>query len=447
MIIKNIYNDVIIPNPTKAVFICQKEDGKREVLNDKNEKIFTEYNAVEAIETNGVTTNLPYEKKVLRYEKDGKFGLINYEGKVITKPVYEELASVKYKEGEILAKKNGKYGVISSKGKELISCEYQEIEGDRYYNGSYEKSGYIVKLEDDEGYHYGYINYKYKKLLKPEYTAITRLSDVESEEVFLAASKNGQYALVKNKKEITDFAYQSITYNKDTDTLTVERNDKYGVINMKGESIIQIQYKGIRYNGIYICAKTYEDDIYFNSKGENIENNFVGMKSISDLGLFITTNDNNLYGLMDKDGKVIVDNTYLYIDYAFDKYFVAFKEGKGHGVIDKAGNTIVEFEYDIFSKVGDKDLLKAVKMGKDGDTTTIFSKTLKKITSMKAMAINIDDNYVEVYNNEQRVFIDNNGEVKTSKELFNTNKLFASNSNGKWGFETKERCNNYCKYL
>lgn len=36
----------------------------------------------------------------------GKFGLINYEGKVITKPIYEEISSVKYKEGEILAKKD-----------------------------------------------------------------------------------------------------------------------------------------------------------------------------------------------------------------------------------------------------------------------------------------------------------------------------------------------------
>jgi len=40
--------------------------------------------------------------------KTGKYGLINYDGKVITKPIYEEISSIKYKEGEILAKKDRK---------------------------------------------------------------------------------------------------------------------------------------------------------------------------------------------------------------------------------------------------------------------------------------------------------------------------------------------------
>ena len=34
---------------------------------------------------------MPYEKKVLRYKQNGKYGLIDYEGKVITKPIYEEI--------------------------------------------------------------------------------------------------------------------------------------------------------------------------------------------------------------------------------------------------------------------------------------------------------------------------------------------------------------------
>lgn len=233
LIVDNKYDDVIIPNPTKPVFICKMEDGTKQILNDKKEKLFTEYDSVGVIQTDGVTSNLPYEKSVLKYEKSGKFGLIDFEGKVITKPIYEELASVKYKEGQILAKKDGNYGVISAQGKQVIPCEYQEIEGDKYYNGNYGKSGYIVKLENNNDYQYGYINYKGKKLLKPEYTSITRLTDFEGEDIYLSVAKNGQYALMKNKNAETEFAYQSIVYNKDTNTLTVQRNDKYGVINLK----------------------------------------------------------------------------------------------------------------------------------------------------------------------------------------------------------------------
>ena len=402
-IIDNIYLDIIIPNPSKAVFVCQKENGENEILNDKKEKIFSEYKNVQAIETNGIKTELPYEKSVLRYEEEGKFGIINYEGKEITKPIYEEIASVKNKEGEILAKKNGKYGVINNKGKTLIPFEYEEIEGHKYYsNGNYQQSGYIVKIENDEGYQYGYIDDNWKKVLKPEYSSINRITDIEGEDIYLAVAKSGQYALIKNKKPQTDFAYQSILYNKDTETLAVQRGEKYGVISLQGEQIIPIQYKGIRYNGTYICAKTYEEDLYFNTKGENVQNGYIGMKHIKDINVFITTNNQNLYGLMDENGKVIVENTYLYIDYAFDKYFVAYKEGAGHGIIDKAGNKMVEFEYDVLSKVGEKDLLKAVKMKKDGDETTIYSKDLQKLTTMKTMAISIQEDYIEVYNNEDR---------------------------------------------
>ena len=162
------------------------------------------------------------------------------------------------------------------------------------------------------------------------------------------------------------------------------------------------------------------------------------MKEIKELGIFISNNENTLYGLMDKDGKEIVPNTYLYIDYIFDKYFIAYKEGSGHGIIDDKGNKIVDFEYDILSKVGDRKLLKAVNMEKNGDVTTIYSKDMKRITTMKAMAINTADDYIEVYNNENRIFIDNDGEEKSAKELFPNNKLYANVSDKKWGFVNKE---------
>lgn len=72
MIIKNDYTEVTIPNPTKPVFICTKDSGETESLNEKGEKIFTEFKKVTGIETNGVNSPWPYEKSVLRYEKDRK---------------------------------------------------------------------------------------------------------------------------------------------------------------------------------------------------------------------------------------------------------------------------------------------------------------------------------------------------------------------------------------
>lgn len=201
MIVQNIYEDIIVPNPTKAVFIGKKGDKDYETLNASGEKIFEKYKNVQAIEINENNTTCPYEKSVLKYEENGKYGLINFEGKAITKPIYEELTSIKYKEGEILAKKNGKYGVINNKGKVLIPFEYSGIEADKYYKNTNEQTGYITKSETKEGIRYGYINSKWKKMLKPEYTAISRILDIDSSDIYLIASKNRTIRTSKKQRK------------------------------------------------------------------------------------------------------------------------------------------------------------------------------------------------------------------------------------------------------
>lgn len=135
IVIEPIYDNIKIPNPERAVFICEK-DNKNLVLNEKSEEIFTEYEEVTAISINRVVSNVPYEKTVLRYKMKGKYGLIDYTGKVITKPIYEEIEGLENKESELLVKKDGKYGVINARGAKLIKEEYDSIVADGFYTDS-----------------------------------------------------------------------------------------------------------------------------------------------------------------------------------------------------------------------------------------------------------------------------------------------------------------------
>lgn len=148
ILIEPVYDDVKIPNPEKAVFICRDEEDSH-VRNSKNEILFSEYEQVTQIDTKGTLSNIPYEKRVLRYKKDGKYGLIDYEGKQITKPIYEEIESLENKESELLVKKEGKYGVINQKGATIIKPQYDNITADGYYTEEqkYGLSGYIVSLK------------------------------------------------------------------------------------------------------------------------------------------------------------------------------------------------------------------------------------------------------------------------------------------------------------
>lgn len=437
MIIENKYKDIIIPNPTKPVFIVINEDETTEVLNDKAEKICTEYSKINAIAINGTMTNLPYEKSVLKYEENGKYGLIDFSGNAITKAIYEEISSVKYKEGEILAKKDGKYGVINNKGVELIPFEYEEIEGDKYYSDNgYSNSGYIVKTTTKEGYRYGYINSTWEILLDTQYININRILDINSKDVYLIVSKNGQYGVVKNKDVEIDFAYQSIEYNKDINLFAVERNGQYGVLELGGKTIVNVEYKEIKFNGEYILAKTYTEDIYFNKNGQKVENSYTSIIGASEAKSYITVDENNLYGIINENWDKTVENQYLYIEYVFKNYFVAYKEGKGLGLIDNNGKILIDFKYDVLSKIEDRNLLKGMDM--ENNVTDIFSQDMKKVTSLTDATIEMEDEYIKIYNNKAINFVTNNGELKTAKEVLTNNKLFAIYKNGKWGFTDKD---------
>lgn len=436
MLIKNNYSNIILPNPSKDVFICINEDGTSEILNEKSEKIFPEYKNVQAIETSSIATNIPYEKSVLKYENDGKYGLIDFSGKTIAKAVYDEISSVKYKEGEILAKKDGKYGVINNKGVVLIPFEYDSIEADKYYrNGNYAESGYIVRNTTNDGYRFGYVNKDWKILLDTEYTNISRILDIDSDDVYLIVSRNGQYGVIKNKNIEINFGYQSIGYNKESDLYAVQRSGQYGVLDIDGKVIVPIEYKTIGFNGTYIHAKSYTEDVYYNLYGQKVADSYTAKIKVENANSYITINKDNLYGIVSENGEETVKNEYLYIEYAFDKYFIAYQEQKGLGVIDKDGNIYIDFKYDVLSKISDKKLIKGVKIKEN--LTEIFSENMDKITEISDASIDIYNNYIEIYNEEKTEFITNSGELKNAKDILQDNKIFAIFKDGKWGFEDK----------
>ena len=90
------------------------EDKK--FVNEKNEEIFKDYDTVELIEYD----EAEYEKNMLRYQKNGRYGLLSIGGNTITDAKYEELTNFANKEGEVLVKENGKYGILDEKGNAKI---------------------------------------------------------------------------------------------------------------------------------------------------------------------------------------------------------------------------------------------------------------------------------------------------------------------------------------
>ena len=207
IIIEAQYDSVKIPNPTTDRFVCYEGETTK-ILDANNEEKFTEYEKVEPINLANIASDLAYEKSVFKYKQNEKYGIIDFDGKKLTEPIYDEIKSVIYKEGELQVKKDNKYGIINIKGTTLIKPQYDEIISDNYYNEEqgYKKAGYIVGNKTEEGLRYGYIDYKGKLILKFEYNEINRINEIDYKKgIFLIASKNGQYGVIKDKEDIINY--------------------------------------------------------------------------------------------------------------------------------------------------------------------------------------------------------------------------------------------------
>lgn len=438
ILIEAVYDDIKIPNPEKPVFVC--ENGEQTTaLNEKAEEILTQYQQIDAIELTGIVSNMPYEKSVLKYKQDEKYGLINLKGKKITDPIYEEISSLAHKEGELLVKKEGKYGVINSQGKTIIANKYDSIVGDGYYteNEKYALSGYIVSVTTNEGYRYGYMDNKQKQILKPEYASVIRLLQVEpTQDIYLAVVKNGQVGVVKNTKEVIEYKYQDIEYNTQNQTFTVERNGKFGVCNLEGKIIVPVEYDNISITGLYIQATKAEETELFNINAEKVEDAVYNeIYTTQNENYCITVDKSGKYGIIKSNKDILVDNKYSYVEHLQDDFFVAVREDGKIGIINAQGTQMVEFLYDVIQKIEGTNVIEAKILQED--TTDLYAKDMNKVVHTKNARVSVKDGYVHVLS-EEKQYLDLNGNKVSDAIALRENEILAVKKEGKWGFANRQ---------
>ena len=445
IVIEAEYEAVQIPNPSKAIFVCVKEynENTKEyetvVYNEKKEVLFSNYKNVQSISIYTNVNSTPYEKSVLTYKENGKYGLINLEGKQITKPVYDEISSINYKEGTFLVKQNELEGIINMKGKVIIKCEYESVTSDNYYseNGNNKQAGFIVSKKTEDGYRYGYVNYRGTIILNPIYTQLERVTEIANEKgVYFIAFKNGQAGLLKNNKEILNYEYEDIQYNVLGSTFITKRNGKYGAVNQEGTTVLYPEYDNVYTGGMYLNALKDKDIFIFDLNGNKIETNEVSKTKTENANYYITIDKNNKYKVVDSKDNIIIDKDYTYIEYLPGDYFIVERDSKS-GIIDSNGKSVIELKYDSISRINETDILQ---MEKDRNIA-LYNLNMKEIVSMdNAIVKEVKDEkaYILLYSDTDFKYLDKNGNILTSQNLFENNPLFAKNINGKWGFVDKD---------
>lgn len=434
------YNEIKIPNPEKAVFVCyQGEETK--IFNERKEQILGEYNKVQPIRLKNISSDLMYEKSVLKYEKDGKYGLITFEGKEIAKPIYDEIDSLPYKEGELLVKQNEKCGVINIKGNKKVEIAYDEVKVDEYYTDEnrYQYAGYIVLVKTEEGYRYGYLNNRGKEILKTEYNEISRVTEIQDNDNFyLICAKNGQYGITKNEEQLLGNEYQSIQYDETNKVFVIEKSKKYGIANIEGKVIVPVQYHEIDITGIYLYARNEQGTTVYDSNGTQVDVD-------ANIAILDTTNEkykiriNNQqgtkYGVINEEGKQLIEEQYNYIEYLHNNYFIVSNENGKLGIVDDKGEIKVEMNHDSLQRIQGTNLIQATLTG--SKTTEVYSEAIEKICEMQNATIEVNDDYIKVYNASEVKYFSKEGKELKNTEVYAMNQLFVAVKDEKYGFVDK----------
>ena len=441
IVIEPTYNVIQIPNPSKPVFICmsnyntETKEYETKVLNDKKEQVITGYSNIQAIPANSTADGIPFENTVLRYKRDDKYGLISLEGKEITEAIYEEISSVTYKEGMLLVKQDGKYGVININGKVVIKPEYDNITVDNYYdvNTGYQRTGFIVCSIKDEGYRYGYVDYRGKKILDTIYTEVERVTDLEDEkDVYIVAYKDGQAGLLKNKKQILDYEYEDIIYYAYNDVFIVQRNGKQGITDRKGKIKIDTKYTNISFGGIYVNAVDENNETkILDLNGNEVSDGYIAKMPTKDGEHYIVYDEEGLYKIIDNNGNVVVDRSYTNIEEIGDNYYIV-ANNRNNGIIDLTGKSLVELRYNSIVELDNTELLQANISATS--TVSLINKNMQVVATMDNASIDVEDGYIRLYSETEDKYFDYAGNELSTKDVFPNNKMYAQEENGKWGF-------------
>ncbi len=406
-IVKPTYDEtIIVPNSKKAVFICTYDvnydtnEYKTKAINEKESQIFTEYDGIQAIENYDVNNNLWYEDDVLLVSKDGKYGLIDFNGKTLLNCEYDSITALQGIENTFVTVKDGKKGLVDNIGAVIAENNYKDIkpltdkasdgyilidENDKYGLVKPDKTIIFENTYQDIKQVYGDNKYVVKQ--DGKWSVADRSGNLYLTSAFDdVASINGDNVIIKkgNKYGVlaTDgetkinIEYDDMSYTYENNYI-VKKDNKYGIINIDGTTVLDFKYDNLIYrqtegffegstngsidndltdrnfevklSGIiseintengYMKVRTNGEYKYYNFKFEE-KTNIELLKSNT---LFLSKKDDK-YGFVNKDGIVIVD--YIYDDATEQNSFgyASVKKDGNWGAIDSKGREVVEPQY------------------------------------------------------------------------------------------------------
>ena len=350
-------------NEKDFIFDLVSDSGRCEYYHDRAEFKFEDYTY--EIDLSG---HIYFKTKYDLYrlddysiclKKDGLKGLIDNNGIITIQPKYQNI---------LTPLESGKYYSFRDKDKWGLIDKYGNIKVPAIYDGDFEylgKNYYIAYTMDGDGV----IDENGNIILPFEYYDCSiSLWNIQKNKFTALKNETKKFGVVNLKNEIVipfmyDWIEKCFTKGKYKDCAIATLNGREGIINQHNEVIVPFIYEYIKTmsdDTFLICKNEGEGEYIVDSDFNQISDKkfleiVTGYNHITTDYFIASLDDVNKEGLVDKYGNTIIDFKYEDLSMTenphskFDFYLYANNNKNKWGLIDKNENIILPFEYDEYS--------------------------------------------------------------------------------------------------
>lgn len=327
-----------------------------------------------------------------KVRKDNTYNIVDINNKPRFKNWYQEMFLSSNKRKNYIVKLGDRMGIIDESEKIVLPIEYQEIKSYPYNDGSY--------LARNKNGKYGCVTLDGRISLPFEYDNLAKGTYENS----ILAMKGDKCGLIQINEglpyEIVACDFDTISYSRTV--FIVEKNHKFGLMDLFGKIISPIEFDKIEMNmdeydsyssssKVFIATKN-KMQFLINDKGEAF--NEAKYKQI--LPLYSSAK-----------------NDYYSSSYKRSNYFVYYKDGKA-GVLDLFGKEITANIFDDILYVNQANNL-VVKKGDKVGYYSLFGKNMVLEPKYDHIFDSSGKIYAQIGNSFYLLTVDNNGKVTESK--------------------------------
>ncbi|MGP1403387.1 MAG: WG repeat-containing protein [Catonella sp.] len=276
-------------------------------------------------------------------DRNIKYGVMDYNGKVIVEPKYDEIRL--FSEGLAVAIKDGKRGCIDKEGREVIPFKFDLLQNF--------DNGLAVASKDGK---WGCIDKEGREVIPFKFKHLDRLENgflmvVRSDGRYGYINKRGEEFYIKNSEKYDEL-------EKISDNLyRVKKGEKVGIINKKGKVVVPIKYNDVGdfHEGMAKVTQKEEENHetwysygFVNKKGKEVisadynsaEDFHEGLAAVS-----YGVGHGAAWGFVNKKGKEVIPVKYDGVNDFHEGLAAVIKYGE-LGFVNKKGKVVIPFKYE-----------------------------------------------------------------------------------------------------